>query len=197
MPALAPELLACISRAARRGEYLHLEEPWLWLPIVAAEPPDTSARSWLDAGLMQQVLEDVFSPVTAPLGVLVLGPDIAYRETDGQWQQQQLPAQAPVRVEHNGFSPDAYYYPAPADLGGRRQRQLLNRIQVGKWPADGVIVRGRPEQQRLIALLRSWYERGVPVREWYQGQRTFLLNPHMRYDDIQAFKKKYGVTLYD
>ena len=194
---LTPDLLARISRAAQRGEYLYLDEPALWLPIVPAELPAASTSAWLDAGLMQQVVEEVFSPVTSPLGVLVLTPDMAYREIGGVWQQQPLPAKAPVRVEHHGYSPDAYYTPAAASLWSKPQRKLLNRIQVGRWPADGVIVRGRAEQQRLIALLQSWYERRVPVREWVRGQRTFLLNPNMRYEEIQAFKQKYGVSLYD
>lgn len=197
MSILAPDLLARVSRAAQRGEYLHLDEPALWLPIVPAEPSADSTPDWLDAGLMQQVIADVFSPVTSPLGALVLTPDMAYREIGGQWQQQPLPARAPVRVEHNGYSPDAYYQSAAASLWSTPQRELLNRIQVGSWPADGVIVRGRAEQQRLIALLQSWYERRVPVREWFRGQRTFLLNPTMRYEEIQAFKRQYGVSLYD
>lgn len=197
MSALSAEVLARISQAARRGEYLYLDEPTLWLPIVPAEPAATGRLGWLEAGPLQQVVEDVFSPVVAPLGVLVLSADAAYRETGGQWQQQPLPARAPVRVEHNGYSPEPYYQPTPASLWSKPKRELLNRIQVGQWPADGVIVRGAAEQQRLVALLRCWYERGVPVREWVRGQRTFLLNPGMSYDEIQAFKRRYGVSLYD
>lgn len=197
MTALSPEVLARISRAAQRGEYLHLDEPVLWLPIVAAEPPSTGAFAWADQGLTRKVVEDVFGDVTSPLGVLVLSGDRAYREVGGQWQQQPLPAAAPVRVEHNGYSPEAHYQPPLFWIWDKPRWELMNRIQVGTWPADGVIVRGRPEQQRLIQLLRAWYERGVPVREWYRGQRTFLLNPHMRHEEIQAFEQRYGVSLDD
>ncbi|MCC3156067.1 hypothetical protein LJ737_02405 [Hymenobacter sp. 15J16-1T3B] len=195
--ALTSAQLDRISQAARRGEYLYLDEPWLWLPIVPVDPPPAGSPSWFDGGLTRLVLEDVFSPVAVPLGALVLGVGMAYREVRGRWQQQQLPAQAPVRVEHNGYSPEAYYHDTAAFLWATPERKLMNRIQVGEWPADGVIVRGRPEQQRLVELLDAWYERGVPVREWVRGQRTFLLNPHMRYEEIQAFKRKYGVSLSD
>jgi hypothetical protein len=50
--------------------------------------------------------------------------------------------------------------------------------------------------EQLRWMLQAWYEQGVPVREYHFTDRTFLLNPHMSYEEIQAFKKKYGVELY-
>ncbi|OON70990.1 hypothetical protein [Hymenobacter sp. CRA2] len=183
MPDLSPELLARTGPALRRGEFVHPDDTLLCLPVVVEPAADLSSTlpnyTWSHP---DQLL------IT---GALVLSPDAAYREAAGRWERQELSASAGVRVELHG--PTHYPYHRTSY---EPEWQLANRIRVGSWPMLGVWLRLLHEQERLIRLLQTWYERRVPVQELYQHQRTFLLDPDMSYEEIQAFKRRYGVTLY-
>jgi len=48
----------------------------------------------------------------------------------------------------------------------------------------------------LQALLRSWYHRRISIKEYCQDSRTFLLGRNLSYEQIQAYKQEFGVSLY-
>ena len=48
----------------------------------------------------------------------------------------------------------------------------------------------------LQTILRSWYLRKLPVKEYCQDSRTFLLTRDLSYEQIQIYKREFGVTLY-
>ncbi|RTQ47442.1 hypothetical protein EJV47_18625 [Hymenobacter gummosus] len=71
-----------------------------------------------------------------------------------------------------------------------------NYLQLDAEPPLRFLLRDEQALQQLRAALQGWYEQGVPVREYCFNDRTFLLNPDMSYEEIQAFKLRYGVSLY-
>ncbi|WP_165822186.1 hypothetical protein [Hymenobacter edaphi] len=56
-------------------------------------------------------------------------------------------------------------------------------------------MRQRADERRLGRLLQAWYERRLPLRETYRGQPALLLRHNLSYEDLQAFRQRYGVKL--
>lgn len=187
MALLSTETLARAHRAAERGEYFHTDETLLLsLPILEpfALPADTSFFS-------VSSIKSVFPQEQPAIGSLLLTPEALYLKLGEQAEQLILDGHTPLRLT----IAEPEVAPPGTSLFASRVR-IDNYVQAGSWPAYSVRLRHPREQQRLVQLLQCWYERRIPVRETYQGQRTFLLNPNMSYEEIQAFKQRYGVTLY-
>ncbi|MET4109065.1 hypothetical protein [Hymenobacter sp. UYP22] len=187
MAFLPTETLARVRRAVRRGEYFHTTEVLLGLPILQPRTSNPNAPLFSITGI-----DGIFPEEQSVIGSLVLTPDALYREVGKQADCLALSSTTPLQ-----------FHIAELTLQTLRTSlidipvQTDNRIQAGSWPSCFVRLRQPHEQQRLVQLLQTWYEQRIPLKESYQGQRTFLLNPNMSYEEIQAFKQRYGVTLYN
>jgi len=188
MTLLSPETLARAHRAVQRGEYVHTDETLLLgLPILAPLPAPTGTSFFSLSGI-----ESVFPQDRPVAGSLLLTPEALYLKLGGQVEQVILDCRTPLQLT----IAEPEVAPPSTSLFANCLR-IDNYVQAGSWPRYCVRLRHPREQQRLLQLLHSWYERRIPLKESYQSQRTFLLNPNMSYNEIQAFKLRYGVTLYD
>ncbi|RAK64508.1 hypothetical protein DLM85_17580 [Hymenobacter edaphi] len=112
-----------LAAATHRGEYLCLDESLLVLPLVAEPPASWDLLDRREPGLLEDLrdllrdvedwwlsLQNMFSDAARPvvIGTLVLSPEAAYRELDGQWEQQLLSAATPLRLGYYGYSPEPY-----------------------------------------------------------------------------------------
>ncbi|WP_400192839.1 hypothetical protein [Hymenobacter sp. B81] len=189
MSRLSPDLLARARRAARRGEFFRPAELLLALPVLqpADEPEPARLRV---VSVLGMVLND--QPAPEFTGVLVLTPDYAYLELNGQYHEQPLSAATPIHLEYAGYQTADWQL----SLRGTEAVAADTRLQVGSWPRLPVLVRHAQHEQLLIQLLQGWYEQRVPVHEVYAGQRTILLGLNRGYAETQALKQRYGIRLY-
>lgn len=189
MALLLTETVARAHRAVQRGEHFHTDETLLLgLPIVMSRPmtDDPPLFSLLNVGI-----ESFLPQESADIGSLLLTPEALYLKLREQNDCMILDGHTLLQLT----IAEPQISPSTTNIfSGRIQTE--NRIQVGTWGVFSVRLRHPREQQRLIQLLQSWYEQRIPVRESYQGQRTFLLKSNMSYEEIQAFKQRYGVKLY-
>ncbi|RSK43697.1 hypothetical protein [Hymenobacter rigui] len=187
MTLLSTETLAQAHRAVQRGEYFHTDETLLLgLPIL--EPFATLADT---SFFSISSIKSVFPQEQPAIGSLLLTPEALYLKLGEQAEQLIVDGYTPLRLtiaEPEVTPLDTSLFPS--------RIQASNYIQAGSWHTYSFRLRHQREQQRLIQLLHCWYEQRIPLKESYEGQRTFLLNPTMSYEEIQAFKQRYGVTLY-
>ncbi|WP_345226967.1 hypothetical protein [Hymenobacter koreensis] len=189
MSVLSPEILARASRAARRGEFFRPAELLLALPVVLPAAPPSQVRV---GGVSVLGMSVATRPDPKVAGVVILTSEVAYLDMNGQMQQQPLSAATPIRLDYAGPASAAW----ELSLFGSEPLAVESHLQIGTWPQFPVLVRHPHQEQVLIRLLESWYERRIPVREVYCGQRTILLGLNRTYEETQALKQRYGITLY-
>ncbi|MGI4761734.1 MAG: hypothetical protein ACRYF0_13575 [Janthinobacterium lividum] len=107
-------------------------------------------------------------------------------EAEQQWP---LLASTRVSLRYQGFRHES--------LGGRMHASGIdNFIQVDDGPEYAFAVPNEAIQATLRRELRHWYERKVQLREFRWGNRTIFLYKEPSYEQLQAFKKEFGISLY-
>ena len=109
----------------------------------------------------------------------------------GQDADQQLdlgPAGPPIIIRYEGY--------AGEQVGRVSFEGTENFISIDNSPLHRFWIPDDSVTMGLQALLSSWYARKIPVKEYCQDSRTFLLERNLSYEQIQAYKREFGVSLY-
>jgi hypothetical protein len=108
---------------------------------------------------------------------------------DGQQSRFLLDASTLVELTYRGFKNEALTTRISAT-------GIDNFIQINRGETYRFEVLTEPAQENLRVALRHWYQRKVAVKEHRQDGPTFLLHRNLSYEQIQAYKREFGVNLY-
>jgi|GEM_PF-4968092 len=125
------------------------------------------------------------------IGTLALWPEEVAISNDSQGSQRirLMPGATPVVIDYHGYQNER--------IGRNSLEGYNNFITIDHqhtyrfWAFDASVVTG------LQNVLRSWYAHHIPVKEYCQDSRTFLLERDLSYEQIQAYKKEFGVSLFN
>lgn len=104
-----------------------------------------------------------------------------------------------TQIEYFELYYDSYYgEDAP---GGRGDHMVEipnganNIVKIGKGDQQlkfRLVLKDEADKNEVLVLLKSAYENGIKLKEYYKGQRTFLFKTPT-YKEVQGIKEKYGV----
>ena len=104
-----------------------------------------------------------------------------------------------TQIEYFELYYDAYY---GEDAPGRSGDPMVevpnganNIVKIGKADQQlkfRLVLKDEADKSQLLVLLKSAYENGIKLKEYYKGQRTFLFKTP-NYKEVQGIKEKYGV----
>ncbi len=108
---------------------------------------------------------------------------------NGQHNRFSLDASTQVRLSYQGFKNEQL---APRIWASG----VDNFIRINGGETYCFAVPTERVQTSLRAELRRWYLGNVAVKEHRRDGPTFLLHRDLSYEQIQAYKKEFGVELY-
>ena len=128
-------------------------------------------------------------PEKPPVGYLDFAPAYLFLCLDGIETAHALDARLRLKLEYHGYKGESLgsRHPAPGDL---------NFIQIEGGERLAFEVPDKHREQLLRQELRRWYHLDVKLKEYRQHSPTFLLHRNLSYEQIQAYKREFGVSLY-
>lgn len=126
---------------------------------------------------------EVIGTVTAELDYLLWQP-----VGGAPYRTSLLPGGEEVAIWYNGYEGEM--------IGRTVLSGYENFISVGKGPRYRFWTPSPDEAIGLRAVLRAWYHRRIRLKEYCHDSRTFLLERDLSYEQIQAYKQKFGVGLF-
>lgn len=125
------------------------------------------------------------------IGTLTLAPEELWLQLIDHPAQQ-------LSLQHDITHVTIRYEGYAGELVGRTNLSgIENFISLNKGPNLRFWVPDEWVTLDLQTILRSWYLRKVPLREYCMDSRTFLLTRDLSYEQIQIYKREFGVSLYN
>ncbi|OGX83556.1 hypothetical protein BEN49_02015 [Hymenobacter coccineus] len=128
-------------------------------------------------------------PTTVAAGQLLCFDDEIILAIDSQPTSYPLDPTTAVFLTYQGFKGEPL---APRT----RASGTDNFIQINDGPTYQFAVLTEQAQQTLRTELHHWYLRRVKVKEHRRDGPTFLLYRDLSYEQIQEYKREFGVSLY-
>lgn len=128
-------------------------------------------------------------PTVVKAGQLLCFDEALMLSIDKRQIHYPLDSATAVLLTYQGFKGE---YLAPRT----RASGTDNFIQIDDGQAYQFAVLTEQAQQQLRTELHRWYLRKVKVKEYRQDGPTFLLHRDLSYEQIQGYKREFGVGLY-
>jgi hypothetical protein len=164
------------------GHGARIQEWWSLLAFLS------SASSLVYCGYL--VLERMLSgPTETEVGSLTTAARQVVLCVDGRETSYALDASLRVILTYQGFRNE---HLAPRI----RASGIDNFIQLNEGEFYRFEVLTEQAQENLRRELRRWYHLKVKIKEHRRDGLTFLLHRDLSYEQIQAYKQEFGVSLY-
>ncbi|MGI4872303.1 MAG: hypothetical protein ACRYFX_14140 [Janthinobacterium lividum] len=174
----------CLGRLLPLGGLLALGAIVRLLPLWVVEVGGLLLLALLLVGLAKS---KPFKPLAT--GYLLFFENRVEVRVSGNSQQWLLDSTTRVSLRYQGFRRE--------HLGGRMWATGTNNfLTLPDGAEHAFYVADAAVQTALRRELRHWYQRKVQLKEYRWGSRTILLYKNPSYEQLQEFKREFGISLY-